>query len=123
MVEEPELNLFPKSQRDLLQELIGFVNERPGNKLVVTTHSPYILAALNNLMYADRVGRRHREAVDRIISERYRINPEVVNAYQLEGGRIIPIVDREIQQIEAERIDGVSEELNEQYEQLLKLDC
>ena len=122
VVEEPELNLFPKSQRDLLQELIGFVNERPGNKLVVTTHSPYILAALNNLMYADRVGRRHREAVDRIISERYRINPEVVNAYQLEGGRIIPIVDREIQQIEAERIDGVSEELNGQYEQLLKLD-
>lgn len=123
VVEEPELNLFPKSQRDLLQELIGFVNERPGNKLVVTTHSPYILAALNNLMYAGRVGKRHRESVARVIPECYWIAPEAVNAYQLEGGRIVPIVDREIRQVEAERIDGVSEELNEQYEQLLKLDC
>lgn len=107
VVEEPELNLSPESQRDLLQELIGFVNERPENKLVVTTHSPYILAALNNLMYAARVGKKYREAVDRIIPERYWIDPETVSAYQLEGGRIVPIVDREIWQVETERIDGV----------------
>ena len=42
-----------------------------------------------------------------------------VAAYALENGKIVSIMDEELQQIAAERIDGVSEELNREYEQLL----
>lgn len=43
IVEEIEQNLFPSSQRDLLNELLKFNNMTNGNKLVLTSHSPYIL--------------------------------------------------------------------------------
>ena len=46
IVEEPEQNLFPSSQGKLLHHLLTFNNERPGNKLVITTHSPYLVNAL-----------------------------------------------------------------------------
>jgi len=46
IVEEPEQNLFPSSQGELLHHLLTFNNERPGNKLVITTHSPYLVNAL-----------------------------------------------------------------------------
>lgn len=43
IVEEPEQNLYPESQKNLLYELFRFKNIRQGNKLLITTHSPYIL--------------------------------------------------------------------------------
>lgn len=122
IVEEPELNLYPVSQRDLLQELVRFTNQREGNRLILTTHSPYILAALNNLLYAFQVSRKAHDAVAEIIPPFYWIDPTQVVAYSTEGGRVQSIMDPESLQIEAERIDGVSSELNTCYEQLLDLE-
>ncbi|GEP90290.1 ATPase/GTPase, AAA15 family [Chitinophaga terrae (ex Kim and Jung 2007)] len=47
IVEEPEQNLFPDSQWEILQSLLGFNNISAGNKLILTTHSPYIISFLN----------------------------------------------------------------------------
>lgn len=47
IVEEPEQNLFPTSQSKLLYSLLGFNNEQLGNKLIFTTHSPYLVNALS----------------------------------------------------------------------------
>ena len=47
IVEEPEQNLFPKSQWQLLQSLLNFNNMNKGNKLIMTTHSPYIINFLS----------------------------------------------------------------------------
>ena len=43
IVEEPEQNLFPISQWQVLQSLLEFNNQTHENKLVLTTHSPYIV--------------------------------------------------------------------------------
>ncbi len=43
IVEEIEQNLFPTSQRSLLNELLRFNNLTSCNQLLLTTHSPYIL--------------------------------------------------------------------------------
>jgi hypothetical protein len=43
IVEEPEQNLFPFSQWQLLQSLLCFNNMNADNKLILTTHSPYIV--------------------------------------------------------------------------------
>jgi predicted ATPase len=43
IVEEPEQNLFPSSQRSILNSLIEFNNLSDKNKLVLTTHSPYLI--------------------------------------------------------------------------------
>lgn len=43
IVEEPEQNLYPASQRQILNKLLEFANLNEGNELVLTTHSPYII--------------------------------------------------------------------------------
>ena len=43
IVEEPEQNLFPTSQRDMLYSLLKINNEIADNKLIITTHSPYLV--------------------------------------------------------------------------------
>jgi len=47
IVEEPEQNLYPSSQRHILNSLLGFANINVGNKLIMTTHSPYIINYLS----------------------------------------------------------------------------
>ncbi len=46
IVEEPEQNLYPESQSLVLYELLDCLNRNGKNKLVMTTHSPYILSYL-----------------------------------------------------------------------------
>ena len=43
IVEEPEQNLFPASQREILYSLLEFNNMNAPNRLIVTTHSPYLI--------------------------------------------------------------------------------
>lgn len=47
IVEEPEQNLFPSSQWKILKSLLKFNNMNEGNKLIITTHSPYIISYLS----------------------------------------------------------------------------
>lgn len=55
IVEEPEQNLFPSSQRHILNKLLEFVNMNKGNELVMTTHSPYIINYLTLCIKAESV--------------------------------------------------------------------
>ena len=43
IVEEIEQNLFPTSQKNVLYKLLEFANLRKDDKLILTTHSPYII--------------------------------------------------------------------------------
>ncbi|MDE6634809.1 MAG: ATP-binding protein, partial [Bacteroidaceae bacterium] len=43
IVEEPEQNLFPTSQWEMLGSLLDINNMSSGNQLIMTTHSPYII--------------------------------------------------------------------------------
>ncbi|MCW3804409.1 AAA family ATPase [Plebeiibacterium marinum] len=53
IVEEPEQNLFPSSQWNILQSLLGFNNINVGNKLILTTHSPYMVNFLSIAIQAE----------------------------------------------------------------------
>ena len=46
IVEEPEQNLFPTSQWEMLKALLTFNNMTGENELIMTTHSPYIISYL-----------------------------------------------------------------------------
>lgn len=54
IVEEPEQNLFPSSQRSLLFELLSHT-KKDGNKLIMTTHSPYLINYLTHAVKAYNV--------------------------------------------------------------------
>ena len=49
VMEEPEQNLFPNSQKKVIQFLLRELNTSSDNKIIITTHSPYVLETINNL--------------------------------------------------------------------------
>ena len=84
IVEEPEQNLFPASQRKVLDELLRIKNSIPENELVFTTHSPYLLNYLTLAVKAGQIKRNHPEAVlDAVVPEGCQLEPEQLSIYQL----------------------------------------
>ncbi len=55
IVEEPEQNLFPTSQQQMLNCLMEFNNQSKGNKLIMTTHSPYLINYLTLAVKAEKL--------------------------------------------------------------------
>ena len=62
-LEEPELNLYPTTQRELMNCLAKLTNDERHHNVFITTHSPYLLTSLNNLLYAAKVGTAQKDAV------------------------------------------------------------
>ena len=121
IIEEPESHLFPNSQK-LVMEFIALVCNGNGNQLFLTTHSPYILGTINNLLYADKVSKDVDESqLSRIISKNKWLNYDKVNAIFVQNGKIKSCLDEEFKSIENEVIDGVSEQINEDYDKILEL--
>ncbi|MFI3328307.1 MAG: AAA family ATPase [Rikenellaceae bacterium] len=77
IVEEPEQNLFPKSQKDMLYKLLEFNNMTDGNRLILTTHSPYMINFLNISIQAKEISGKvkHKNRLD-LIPEISNIVPE-----------------------------------------------
>ncbi|MBD1552205.1 ATP-binding protein [Pseudomonas typographi] len=58
IVEEPEQNLYPLSQWQVLQRLLQLNNANNNNRLVMTSHSPYILNYLNIAAFGHSLKRK-----------------------------------------------------------------
>ena len=55
IVEEPEQNLFPSSQKEMLHSLLSFNNKSKEIKLIITTHSPYLINHLTLAIKANQI--------------------------------------------------------------------
>lgn len=55
VLEEPEQNLFPSSQWEMLKKILEYNNSNEGNKLIMTSHSPYIINYLTLCVKAEKV--------------------------------------------------------------------
>ena len=55
IVEEPEQNLFPSTQKKILESLLEYNNINTGNTLIMTTHSPYLINYLTLSVEADKL--------------------------------------------------------------------
>lgn len=90
-LEEPEQNLFPKTQIKLLYDIIKKSNERNDN-IFIATHSPYILYALNNAMLAYNVKDYLIEEIRKDIScLDAACNPNDISVWQIENGNIVGV--------------------------------
>lgn len=90
VVEEPEAHLFPVAQKKLIELLVLMANYMPESQLVITTHSPYVLTVINNLLFAARViGKNPKVAkdVDKIIDQAFSIDPKLFSAYSLASAK------------------------------------
>ena len=124
IIEEPELNLFPTAQYKLVQFFIEKIN-RSKNTLLLTTHSPYILTSLNNLLQAHITGTKkgNLRKVSQLINKKSWVNPNDASAYMLlPNGKYEDILDKKEGLIKAELIDGVSTTINNEFDELLRID-
>lgn len=114
-IEEPELNLFPASQYDMVRFIVGSIARTAGpdgaggpSGAVMTTHSPYVLTSLNHLMRAS-VAKAAGHAVD---------VPALplgsFSAYRItEEGTFEDIVDHGLHFIKGDYLDSISDFLQD----------
>lgn len=87
IIEEPEQNLFPETQRDLVYYFLQNCLNKEGNRLTLTTHSPYVLYALNNCMMAGLVSdKMEANELSKLKCNQSKINPVDVSIYEIREG-------------------------------------
>lgn len=122
IVEEPEAHVFPEAQMATIQLLILMLNNSQSNNLVLTTHSPYTLTVINNLIYAAKIGEKNPNEVGKIVNKLLWLPWERVDAYRIVNGKSENILDKDLHEIKAELIDEISQTISEQYNRMLDIE-
>lgn len=124
LIEEPELNLYPIKQKNIIEYIIGKM-AKTDNKLILTTHSPYVLSVLDTLMLAKNTYNEHpdlKEEITAIISEDKWIDYDDISVYEVRNdGKVYSIKNEEFRSIDTNAIDGVSDIISEEYDKLIAL--
>lgn len=120
IIEEPESHLFPNAQK-LIAEFISLA-KNGGNKILLTTHSPYILGSINNMLYANRIsGKGDKAVLANIMNPLKWIEFEKIATYYVENGKIRSCLNEEFEAIDNAVIDEASDEINMDYEKMVGL--
>ncbi|KUM53298.1 AAA family ATPase [Rheinheimera sp. EpRS3] len=128
IVEEPEQNLYPDSQKKILFELLKTLNSTPENRLVVTTHSPYILnfMMLNfqaGKLYKKNLSETSASEVEKIVPRNSVVESDKVRVYQLSSDGTIENLEFEDGYIpDTNKLNHKLDEINDQFSQLLYMD-
>lgn len=118
IVEEPELNLFPRSQMEVLFSLISNNASAEENMLVFTTHSPYSLAIINTMImgakaYANAT-EEQRGQIEAILPVKYQINENEIAAYRLSSSDECycqPVINEKTGLVSKNELDSASDEI------------
>lgn len=128
VIEEPEQNLFPVNQKELLRLIFRLwkTHNHEESNLVITTHSPYTLTCVNVELLASIVGQDPAcsDAVAEIIPREEWLDPNKVAVYALDQETSVyatSLINPKTQLIGANAIDTVSEVISSEYNKLYKL--
>jgi AAA15 family ATPase/GTPase len=126
-IEEPEAHLFPRTQKEVIYAIAALHNKLKLTTFI-TTHSPYVLSSLNNLVIADiartKIANDDKEKIaklDSIIKPNVRIKRGDYSAYSIDNhGKVISIIgDDGI--IGVNNIDDISEDISNEFDNILNL--
>lgn len=115
IIDEPEMNLHPEGQAKLLEALAMLTNL--GVHVLLTTHSPYIMAHLNNLIAADASSQPRRKAQAKhlyMADAAAFLAPDAVSAYEMRADGLTSLADPEYG-IRWDTLSDVSAELQRRY--------
>jgi predicted ATPase len=122
IIDEPEMNAHPSAQLAIIEFLAALANR--GNYIVVTTHSPYIVDHVNNLLAAGELrGIRKKKATQKFalgLEESF-LAPDVVSAYEfLANGSVRSLLDKKRHRITTTTFGDVSSALENLYSELIE---
>lgn len=128
VIEEPELNLFPSTQYALIDWIMKRMRKVDGS-IVITTHSPYVLSVIDNLVFAQEIlkksGRTRKvyAEIKKLIPSMSLIDFNCVSSYFFNSdGTVEDIRDVELKSVGAEHIDGTSDELGHIFDELCNIE-
>jgi AAA15 family ATPase/GTPase len=118
-IEEPEAHLFPLEQKQTIELIVEMFNLLKGNgspvRFFITTHSPYILNALDNMLKKGILLEKYKEQGDRI-NKAVSIPPlyaDEISAYFLDGkGKWDNMLDRDKKYLKADEIAKISNDID-----------
>jgi len=120
-IEEPEAHLFPSAQSKIVEVFAQIINDSVKTDLVITTHSPYVLVKINNLIKAGQIGRMHgdkpKRAID-VVPKKSWVSSKNVRAYAIVDGVLREIIDAD-GYIDGDYLDDVSGQLEVEFNRLL----
>ncbi len=121
IIEEPELNLYPKSQIDTVKFMI---ENRGESSLSIMTHSPYILSILNVLIFAYKASNTNdilNDKISTMIPKEQQIDPDAFSAYLIENGISKSIKGKSTGMIESNVIDEIGDILDDDFSELMDI--
>jgi hypothetical protein len=121
-LEEPEQNLFPQTQYALVKWLARKLNGNPCNSLFLSTHSPYILSSMNNLIQAKESATKDAGAsarVKKIVGQSDFMNYDEISVYGINNGRVKSLLDGENRLIAQSFLDSVSIDISKEFSDLI----
>jgi hypothetical protein len=123
VVDEPEMNAHPNAQLAMVEILCALANL--GNYVIATTHSPYVIDHINNLLAAGELaGKIRTQAAQKFvlkIKESF-ITPEMVSAYEISPqGTVSNLFDSERKRVSTTTFGNVSSSLENLYSDLLEM--
>lgn len=124
IIEEPEAHLYPSLQSKVVEFISYFANIN-NSSILITTHSPYILTSVNTLYCAGKVIEKnstYSKKVYNIIDSNCEIDPQKVTALKINKDKsILNLINEELQELNTEMIDEISDSVNEKYMELYYL--
>ena len=124
IIEEPEAHLYPSLQSKVVEFISYFANIN-NSSILITTHSPYILTSVNTLYCAGKVIEKnstYSKKVYDIIDSNCEIDPQKVTALKINKDKsILNLINEELQELNTEMIDEISDSVNEKYMELYYL--
>ena len=123
-IEEPEQNLFPESQFALVSSIVKAIKNatiRTGvdSRVVMTTHSPYVLTSLNLLMKAVVALEKSPEKTASLLQTDGLLPLNYYSAYWISmEGKMENIIDEAYGFIMGDKLDEISEMMSEKTELL-----
>lgn len=88
IIEEPEQNLFPNSQQEMLYKLLEYNNKVKYNQLIITTHSPYIIGYMTLAVKAKELYKKTKKEgvkaqINEIVPQKSTISHDELVIYEL----------------------------------------
>ena len=115
IVEEPEQNLYPFTQIDLLEAIVRLCSDECGHGCTITTHSPFIMNYLNVLI----------ERFYKNIPDQVKLNPEELGVYSTNEGRLTDLMQTNVKtgekSVNADDLVDAMREMYQEYREIKKM--
>lgn len=127
IVEEPEQNLYPISQKEILFALLRDRALNEGSGLTLTTHSPYIINYLSICVKACQVAKmvseEGRNSVAKVVPLQSLLDPSDLSIYEINNqGKVVELKAYEGIPSDSNFLNAALNEANQLYGQLLDIE-